>query len=274
MRGSRSTTLGSPHDKPQAREDFGGRHRVVADGPAGQPDDDLRRHALRRPGPLRANGAAHREALPQVPPVPAAPRAIARRRVLGDRAPHRHGRARPAYLPSGPRRQAGVAGAGQPTRRYAARSGAAAVAIPSGRGLRRRKCADPAHPPLLRRRHRARASADVDDRRVAQGPAGDAVRAGGAPAPQRPRRSAAPADAAALRRDEARAHGGNDADREGGRDLVRSGTGGRAGRAGRRADRRDREARADAAGFADAVQGQAERRQSASPGPSRSRSTR
>ena len=136
---------------------------------------------------------------------------------------------------AGPRRQGGAA------RRFvsalashAARSRAAAVAVPPGRRLRRRQRAGRAHPPLLRRRHRADPGDAVDHRRRSRGHAGEP----GAAAAERARGPtiARRADGAARRRDaDARGKLGCGADREGRR---RSGTTRRSARGARRPGQR------------------------------------
>ena len=117
----------------------------------------------------------------------------------------------------------------------------AVVAVPSDRTLRRRQRAGRAHPPLLRRRHRA----DPGDalahrrrsRRQCRGPGAAATER------KRGRRSACRADRTAGRRDAIRAASRIDADRKRRRHLARPGARGRACRSGRGVDRGDRQAR-------------------------------
>ncbi len=147
-------------------------------------------------------------------------------------------------------------------RHDAARSGAPDVAVPPGRPLRRRQRAHRAHSPLLRRRHRARARDALDDRRVARWAAGDAVRPARTGARARRRRRAGAAARTVVGR--ARAPRASSARRSSRRatDLWSDPAKAVAlADAGRRLHRGNREARADAAGFADALQGQARRAQ-------------
>ena len=166
----------APNDRPQTRKDFGGRHRVAADGPSRQPDDDLRGAGPRPARPLRAGQADHQRALSAVPAFPAAARAAAGCGVLGGRAALFHRRSRPRRGASRPRGNEGAAGAGEPPREPAPRSGASDVGISPGREFRPRQCAHRTHPSLLRGRHRAGPRDDVDDRRRTERPAGDALR--------------------------------------------------------------------------------------------------
>ena len=252
-----------PDDRPQARKDVRGRHRVAADGSSGNLmmicGVLLVRASAYRPrrvressrsascafaasgsGPCRRPGVAYWET----------PRRISTSTItsIACRCPARAG-------------NEGAAGAGEPAREHAARSRAAAVAIPPRRELRRRQRAHRAHPPLLRRRHRARAVLMSMTDAAAERSAGDAVRAGDdARRGDERRRSARAAAAADLRRDEASARKvGATLIEKGAAIWQRSREGRRARRAGRRAHRGDREARADAAGLADALQGQAGR---------------
>ena len=230
----------------QARTHVQRRHRVAADGSAEQPDDDLRRADLSRARRARAPEADARRALPALRALSPAPGADRRRRVLGDRRRHststHHvarvalpGRAGKAEL------QAFVQRAG----RHAARSRAAAVAVPPVEQLRRRQRAGRAHPSLLRRRHRADPGDAVDDRRRSRrqwtaGPMPSAARA-------RTRRPDDPLVAADRRRSTACSQFARqdrrDADRKRRRRSGRTRRGGRARRPGQRADGGDREAR-------------------------------
>ena len=249
---------------------------MAADGSAEQPDDDLRRAALRRPDPLsrdsrgssssasssstgsgsarcKRSGAAYWETVPRVDIAEHVERIS-----LPGRAGKRELQALVSRLASHAARSA---------------SGRCGSSISS-------KISTGGSALILRIHHcyadgiaLVRVLMSMTDA-ASEGPPAMPFEPAPRAARRRRRRSAAAAVEAALRRDEARADGGIDADREGRGDLVRPGAGGRARRAGRRADRRDREARADAAGFADAIQGHAGRGQSASRGPSRSRSTK
>ena len=158
---------------------------------------------------------------------------------------------------------------------HAARSGASDVAVPPRRPLRRRQRADRAHPSLLRRRHRAGAGDAVDDRRRAatvrpRCRSRRAAQAGDGDDDDPLAQLLAPLSGVLARRARSARRWSRRARTSGRIPRRRS----RSPAQGRRVHRRDREARADAAGLADALQGQAGRRASASRGPSRCRSTR
>ena len=255
----------NPRSARSRRErDVRGRHRVAADGSPEQPDDDLRRAACssERVGieRLQADG---RRALRCGSSASASVRCSRRRRVLGDG---------PAIRPRRSRRRkwrCPVAPADRELQALVSRL--ACTPLDPARPLwqfhlvdelSRRQRGHHAHPPLLRRRHRARA---VLMSMTDAGPDGPPAM----PAAVAPAQGARERDdpLAELSRPSAGVmtialQGRRDADREG---YRRSGTsrrtGARARRAGWRADRGDRQARADARGFADALQGRARRRQ-------------
>src|SRR5262249_48930859 len=65
--------------------DVEGRYGLAAHGAADQSHDDHRRLDVRRPSRLKTAEGAHRRTLPRVPPFSPARRAVAERRVVGDR---------------------------------------------------------------------------------------------------------------------------------------------------------------------------------------------
>ena len=182
-------------------------------------------------------------------------RAVARR----SRVRHRDARRRDEAAAAGRRRRAAASRVDADGDAAAAR--AADVAVPPRHQSSRRLGADRADPPLLRRRHRARARDAVDDRRerrMARRRCRSTRRSAASSATDDPLTELLGPLTGVVK--SARKIGRMLLDK-GASVLARSRAGGGARDAGRCAHRRDREARDDGRGFADALQGTARRRQ-------------